>query len=121
MMGNTSRTIARSTVRDPRVLDSPRSGFSVKRNSVPLSHILVETKHSSGSVIVGQLSRNIRESLQNSRTSHSSRLETSEEPVEILNILGKFGYSVVAMANTADSRIIWTLASNTLNEVNDEF
>merc|ERR1719245_1386829 len=106
MMGNTSRTIIRSSVRGGRVLDNS-SRFSVKRNNagtVSQSHILVEAKHSSGSVIVGQLSRNIRESLQNSRTSHSSRLETSEEPVEILNILGKFGYSVVAMANTADSR-----------------
>ena len=46
----------------------------------------------------------------NPRGLEHGKLEVKEEPVEILNILGHVGYSVVAMANTPHNRIIWTLS-----------
>ena len=55
------------------------------------------------------------ENLNNPRASSALRLETSEEPIEVLRILGYFGYNVVAMANTPDNRIIWTLTRIDIN------
>jgi len=120
LMANTSKTITRANRRG-RVLDSNNSGLQRKRNNLQASsssHLLVETPlgRSTGALIVGQVPGHIMESLQNPRTSYGKGLETSEEPVEILNILGHFGFNVVAMANTPDNRIIWTLARKTSSD-----
>ena len=42
----------------------------------------------------------------------ATKLEISEEPVKVLDFLGAGGYKVVAMANTPDNRIVWTLAKS---------
>ena len=73
-------------------------------------HILVETKHHSGSVVIGVVPAVVMENINPVRTHSRTKLEISEEPVEILDILGTEGYKVVAMANTPDNRIVWTLA-----------
>ena len=74
------------------------------------SHVLVQDNLSSGAVIVGDLSGDIIKQFSNPRGLEHGKLEVREEPVEILNILGQFGYSVVAMANTPRNRIMWTLS-----------
>ena len=78
-------------------------------SSASYRHILVETKHSSEAVIVGQLPGDVLVNLQNYRALSTTRLETREQPIEILTVLGNLGYHVVAMANTHDNRIVWTL------------
>ena len=37
------------------------------------------------------------------------RLETSEDAVAVLNILGYHGYKVVGVGNSMDNRMVWTL------------
>lgn len=73
------------------------------------SHILVEDKLSSGAIIVGDLSGDILKHIRNTRPLDHNKLEVREEPVEILNVLGDFGYSVVGMAKTPHNSVIWTL------------
>ena len=116
ILANTTRTITRAAHQTPSSPGSQESGFLVARHQASsYSHILLETRHSSGAVIVGKVSGDIMENLNNPRASSALRLETSEEPIEVLRILGYFGYNVVAMANTPDNRIIWTLTRIDIN------
>ena len=73
-------------------------------------HILVETKHSSGSILIGDVPQDVEEIISPVRTYSRTKLEISDEPVRVLDILGTAGYKVVAMGNTPDNRIVWTLA-----------
>ena len=82
-------------------------------------HILVETKHSSGSFVIGDVPEDVMENITPMRSSSRTKLEISDEPIRILDTLGTAGYKVVAMANTPDNRIVWTLAK-TYNIVDDE-
>ena len=77
-----------------------------------LRHILVETKHSSGSFVIGEVPQDVMENITPVRTYSRTKLEISEEPVKVLDFLGAGGYKVVAMANTPDNRIVWTLAKS---------
>ena len=116
ILANTTRTISRAAQQRPSSPGSDKSGFLVARHQASsYSHILLETRHSSGAVIVGKVSGDIMENLHNPRASSALRLETSEEPIEVLRVLGYFGYNVVAMANTPDNRIIWTLTRIDIN------
>ena len=120
LVANITRAITRASHRRGKGLVGDTSGVLVARHqAASYSHLLLEAKHSSGSFIVGQVSGDVMENLQNPRTSYGGRLETSEDPIEILRILGYFGYNVVAMANTPDNRIIWTLTRRDFS-VNNE-
>jgi len=99
---------------EPQQVEYQQARRQPRYQASSYSHILLETRHSSGAIIVGQVSADIMENLHNPRSS-GLRLETSEEPIEILRILGYFGYNVVAMANTPDNRIIWTLTRKNVN------
>ena len=101
------RTLDTSTDLPPRMdLSRPPRG----PGNTGSRHILVETKHSSGSVVIGVVPAVVMENITPVRTQSRTEMEISEEPVEILDILGTDGYNVVAMANTPDNRIVWTLA-----------
>merc|ERR1712061_48445 len=80
-----------SVSRSPRVLGNTAS-----------RHILVETKHSSGSILIGDVPEDVEEIITPLRTYSRTRLEISDEPVRVLDILGAAGYKVVAMGNTPD-------------------
>jgi len=111
VVANINKTIQRTQSAYPDL--SPRMDLS-RAPRVPGNtgsrHILVETKHTSGSVIIGVVPADVMESISPVRTHSRTRMEISDEPVEILDFLGTDGYKVVAMANTPDNRIVWTLA-----------
>ena len=126
MVGNINKTIQRAAgqtrpqLRERLDLSSP----SVSRSPRVLAntasrHILVETKHSSGSVVIGEVPEDVLENISRVRTYSHTKMEISDEPVRILDVLGTSGYKVVAMANTPDNRIVWTLAKS-YNVVGDE-
>ena len=117
VVANINKTIQRTggQVRPPLVqpdrlqdLSRPRRllGYGASR------HILVETKHSSGSFVIGEVPQDVMENITPVRTYSRTKLEISEEPVKVLDFLGAGGYKVVAMANTPDNRIVWTLAKS---------
>ena len=113
VVANINKTIQRTQSAYPDL--SPRMDLS-RAPRVPgytgSRHILVETKHTSGSVIIGVVPADVMESISPVRTHSRTRMEISDEPVEILDFLGTDGYKVVAMANTPDNRIVWTLAKS---------
>ena len=133
---NASETIQRSSHRSPKVWndfneDVSRHGFSssssnLKRRgfgSNPNSHknqqrgaaasysyILLETTHRHGSIILGQLPEDVMEDVPSLTDTRENHLETSENVVTVLNILGYHGYTVVGVGNTMDNRMVWTLS-----------
>ena len=111
VVANINKTIQRTLDTSPDIV--PRLDLSRAPRgpgNTGSRHILVETKHSSGSFVIGEVPQDVKENITPVRTYSRTKLEISEEPVEILDILGTDGYKVVAMANTPDNRIVWTLA-----------
>ena len=120
VVANINKTIQRTLDTSPDIV--PRLDLSRPPRgpgNTGSRHILVETKHHSGSVLIGVVPADVMENINPVRTHSRTKLEISEEPVEILDILGTDGYKVVAMANTPDNRIVWTLAK-TYNIAEDE-
>ena len=115
VVSNINKTLQRTggQVRPPLVQDPQQDLPRYRR--IPgygASHILVETKHSSGSFVIGEVPEDVKENITPVRTYSRTKLEISEEPVKVLDLLGAGGYKVVAMANTPDNRIVWTLAKS---------
>jgi len=72
------------------------------------SYVIVESRFT-GSVIRGQVSGEVMEDIKLPTKIAEERLETSEDVVAILNILGYHGYKVVGVGNSMDNRMVWTL------------
>ena len=123
VVANINKTIQRTDQRGDQTRASLIDRMDVSRSPRLLRtgsrHILVETKHSSGSFVIGDVPEDVMENITPVRTISRTRLELSDEPVRILDTLGTAGYKVVAMANTPDNRIVWTLAK-TYNIADDE-
>eukprot|EP00091_Calanus_sinicus_P021325 TRINITY_DN6253_c0_g1_i1.p1 TRINITY_DN6253_c0_g1~~TRINITY_DN6253_c0_g1_i1.p1 ORF type:complete len:375 (+),score=59.41 TRINITY_DN6253_c0_g1_i1:222-1346(+) len=73
------------------------------------SYVIVESSFNQGSVIRGQISGEVLEDITSPTKTADDRLETSEDVVAILNILGYHGYQVVGVGNSMDNRMVWTL------------
>ena len=115
VVANINKTLPRTggQVRPPLVQDHLQDLSRPRRLlGFGLRHILVETKHSSGSFVIGEVPQDVMENITPVRTYSRTKLEISEEPVKVLDFLGAGGYKVVAMANTPDNRIVWTLAKS---------
>jgi len=96
--------------REPRTFWSDPVKHRDHKKGVPCqSYVLLESKFNQGSVIRGQLSEELIEDIPLPTKTADNRLETSEDVVTVLNILGYHGYSVVGVGNSMDNRLIWTL------------
>jgi len=73
------------------------------------SYVIVESSFNQGSVIRGQISGEVLEDITSPTKTANDRLETSEDAVTILNVLGYHGYQVVGVGNSMDNRMVWTL------------
>ena len=133
---NASKTIQRSSHRSPKVWNEfdedvsrhgfgssgsnnlKRRGFGSESNSRrnhqrvagSYSYILLETTHRHGSIILGQISEDVMEDVPSVTNTRENHLETSENAVTVLNILGYHGYTVAGVGNTMDNRMVWTLS-----------
>ena len=124
VVGNINKTIQRTAGQSRPPVIERMDVSSVSRTPRVLGntasrHILVETQHSSGSIVIGEVPQDVLENISPVRTNSRTKLEISDEPVKILDVLGASGYKVVAMANTPDNRIVWTLVKS-YNVVGDE-
>jgi len=96
--------------RDPRTFWNEPGQHSDHQKGVPChSYILVESRFNQGAVIRGQLSGEVLENIRSPTKTAEDRLETSEDAVAVLNILGYHGYKVVGVGNSMDNRMVWTL------------
>ena len=113
LVASINKTIQRTpevSARPPLIFSEDLSRPPRVTGNTASRHILVETKHSSGSILIGDVPEDVEEIITPLRTYSRTRLEISDEPVRVLDILGTAGYKVVAMGNTPDNRIVWTLA-----------
>jgi len=96
--------------RDPRTFWNAPGQHSDHQKGAPChSYILVESRFNQGAVIRGQLSGDVLEDISSPTNTAKDRLETSEDAVAVLNILGYHGYKVVGVGNSMDNRMVWTL------------
>jgi len=72
------------------------------------SYVIIEEGSTQGTVIKGELPNEIQKNIH-AYGSSDSRYETSEDVVNVLNILGYNGYRVVGMGNNLLNRQTWTL------------
>jgi len=73
------------------------------------SYVIVESSFNQGSVIRGQISGEVLEDITSPTKTAEDRLESSEDALTILNILGYHGFHVVGVGNSMDNRMVWTL------------
>eukprot|EP00092_Neocalanus_flemingeri_P033114 GFUD01036009.1.p1 GENE.GFUD01036009.1~~GFUD01036009.1.p1 ORF type:complete len:373 (-),score=93.53 GFUD01036009.1:234-1352(-) len=120
---NSSMTIKRGS--KPARLTGGSGGQQVDRKAKHLNHpdqhrehqkgvpchsyIIVESSFNKGAVIRGQVSEEVLEDIPLPTKTAAERLETSEDVVAVLNILGYHGYKVVGVGNSMDNRMVWTL------------
>jgi len=96
--------------RTPRTFGNDPVQHRDHQKGIPChSYIVVESRFNQGTVIRGQLSGEVLEDIASPTKTAEDRLETSEDVVAILNVLGYHGYHVVGVGNSMDNRMVWTL------------
>merc|ERR1719167_1367620 len=74
------------------------------------NYMLVESsRFNQGSVIKGEIDEDILENISFPTKTAENRIETSDDVVRVLNILGSHGYRVVGVGNSMDNRMVWTI------------
>jgi len=97
----------RQNPRKGRFYADPKSHMD--HGNVPChSNVIIEEGSTQGTVIIGDIPIDIQGSIH-AYGSSDSRYETSDDVVNVLNILGYNGYRVVGMGNNLLNRQTWTL------------